>query len=113
MNPIDVNSIIDELKIGAIDAARKVAVNMAHEAAIDATAFVTIALPSIGRYLGLYASKQISEDEFKSLMLGLLQYAEMTGLTQAGLAAIEVDRTRNTVLKTVTDIALGAVGKII
>jgi hypothetical protein len=107
----DIKSIIDDLKIGAIDAARSVAVSMLHEAAKDAADFITVALPSIERYVILWLTKQISEAEFKSLMIGLFELAEMKGLTEAGLAEMEVDRTRNAILKTVTTIVIGAASK--
>lgn len=107
------DSLLDNLKAGAIEAAKKVALGFVKEGAADAEAFVEMAWPAIQRYLNLLLSKQITEDEFRSLVLGLRDLAEMKGLTAAGLVAIEVDRTRNAILKTITSIAIGAVGKML
>lgn len=107
------NDIFEKLKDGAIEAAKAVASDMAKEASADAIAFVSMAAPSIGRYIKLRVDGQISDDEFKNLMGGLLVLAKMEGLTLAQMAAIKIDETRNAILKTVTGIALGAVSKII
>lgn len=107
-----IDGILEDLKQGAIEAAKQVAINQFKEAAKDAVEFVESALPSIGRYINLLISKQISPEEFKNLMLGLKDLAQMNGLTAAGLAAIQVDNTRNAILQAVTSVAIGAVGKI-
>lgn len=113
MSNIDIQGIIDDLKVGAIDAARQVASSMLQEAAKDATAFVSMATPAIMRYLDLAIAQKITLDEFKSLMLGLVDLAKMAALTEAGLAEVEIDRTRNALLKTVTSLAIGTVSKLI
>jgi hypothetical protein len=108
----DINGIFKDLESGAIDAARDVAINELKIAAHDAIDFVSAALPALGRYLNLLVDGKISEDEFKSLVYGLRDLAELNGLTQAGLTAIQIDQTKNAILKTVTSIALGAISKI-
>jgi len=108
----DISGILGNLAQGAIDAAKQVATNMIKEAAADAIAFLNVALPTLSRYVDLLASKQITPEEFKSLMLGLKDLATMAALTQAGLAEIEVEKTRNAILKAVTSVAIGAVSKI-
>lgn len=108
-----INSILGELEAGAIDAAKSVAVTMLAEASKDAKAFVHLAVPCVGRYMELFLSKQITKDEFANLMLGLKDLAELHALTLAGATEIEIDKTRNAILSTVSQIALGAVSKII
>ena len=107
------NSFFEELKNGAVEAAKSVAVGMAKEASADAIAFVSMAAPSIGRYTEMLSSSQITPDEFKSLMGGLLVMAKMQGLTLAQATLIKIDETRNAILKAVTNVALGAVSKIL
>lgn len=109
----EINSILKELELGAISAAQNVATTMLKEASKDATEFVSMAVPSTTRYLQLLIDRQIDSDEFKRLMGGLLSIAKMTTLTEAGFGGIEVDKTRNAVLKSVTDIALGAASKFL
>lgn len=105
----DISNIADELKKGAVDAAKQVAVNFLVESAADAVDFVSKALPSLERYMKLYLDDRINSDELKSLVLGLKYLAEMNGLTVAGMASIEIENTRNTILKTVTSILLGSI----
>ena len=109
----DLTTIVDDLKLGAIDAAKGVAASMLAEAAKDATEFVEMSLPALARCTTLYLTKQITEDEFKSLVLGLRDLAEMNALTLAGLAEIKIDETRNAILKIVSNIAIGAASKFI
>lgn len=108
----DISGIIEDLKKGAVDAAKEVASEMLKEASADAIAFVEVAAPSIARYIGLRISFQITQEEFESLMKGLLALAEMNALTIAGLSEIQVQNTKNTILKAVTSIALGAISKL-
>lgn len=105
-------SLLDDLKNGAVEAAKAVAQELVQEASKDAIQFVELAFPSIARYVDLRLSKQITEQEFESLVKGLLALAEMKALTLAGFGEIEIDKTRNLILKTVTSIALGAVSKL-
>lgn len=109
----DISSILGNITQGAVDAAKQVATNLVKEASSDALDFVRLAAPSIGRYVDLLAANQITVEEFKSLMMGLKDLAGMFALTQAGLVAIEVDKTRNSILKAVTGIAMNAIGKVI
>lgn len=109
----NITSILGDLEKGAIDAAKEVAIEQLKEAAADAIDFVKVALPAISRYADLYLSNRITADEFGSLMAGLGDLAEMNGLTQAGVAAVKIDETKNVILKTITSIATGAITKII
>ena len=108
---MDFSSLFSKLEEGAVDAAKNVAINALQEAAKDAVEFVKMATPSITRYLMLLMKSEISQEEFKSLIMGLKDLAQLAGLTQAGLAAIEIEATRNAILKTVTSIALGSISK--
>lgn len=113
MSIFNFDDIIKELQDGAIEAAKSVAVKMLEEAESDAKEFISLAAPSIGRYMELLISQKISFDEFKSLMMGLLDLAKMNALSLGGLAEIEVDRTRNTMLKVVTEMLGNVAGKFI
>jgi hypothetical protein len=109
---MEILDILGDLQKGAVAAAKDVAIGSLKEAANDAIDFVEKALPSLNRYFDLLLRKDLTEDEFKSLVLGLRDLAEMTGLTMAGLAAIKVEETRNSILNAVTSVALGAVAKL-
>lgn len=106
-------SILTGLQEGVMDAVKQVLTNFIPEATEDVTAFFASSAGRIERYVKLLVTSQITLGEFKSLILGLRDLAELTALTQAGLAEIEIEKTRNTILKAVTSIAIGAVGKAI
>jgi len=110
---LDIPAILTEIKNGAIDAAKQTVLNtLTSEAVQDAEVFVASSVDKIERYIRLLLSSQITPEEFKSLLMGLKDLAEMNGLTVAGLAAIEVEKTRNAVLNAVTSIAMGAIKTI-
>lgn len=113
MSNFNVYSIVDDLKLATSEAAKEVLRGMGKEATEDAFAFVEMALPAMARYSSLYITRQITEDEFNSLVLGLRDLAQMSALTLAGLAQIKIDETRNAILKTVSNIAIGAASKFI
>lgn len=106
------DSIKTDIEAGVLEAAKTAGLAFIKEASVDALAFIGRSGASIERYAVLFIKREISLDEFKSLMLGLKDLAEMSALTEAGLAAIDVDNTRNAILRAVTSVALGAVSKI-
>lgn len=106
------DNIIEKLKDGVIDAVKVVGSEFIEQAKADGIDFVKAGAPSLLRYFQLYASAQISQEELKSLVFGLKDLAEMKALTLAGMTAIQVDKTRNTIFQTVTSIATGAIAKL-
>jgi len=108
----DIGSILEQLEKGAIAAAQEAGTEFLKEAAADATDFVTKAVPSMSRYTQLLVSKQITVDEFRALMNGLLDVAEMKGITAAGASLVRVDKTRNAITRAALDIILGSISKI-
>jgi hypothetical protein len=112
MNPI-LEQIIKDLETSALDAAKHAAAGFIPAATEDAKSFLKLALPSLERWFGFYTSKAITADEFKCLLFGLKDLASMNALTVSGLALIEVDKVKNTMLSAVTQIATGAITKLI
>lgn len=110
---IDFSSIIGLVFQGAIDAAKKASSEWAKEATQDAMAFVNSSLPKIGRYVDFLADGEIDSEEFKSLMMGLKDLAELAALTQIEKSEIKIQETRNAILNAVTNVVVGAVSKAI
>jgi hypothetical protein len=112
MNPV-LQSILSDIENQTLDAA-KTAGKAAMTAAIsDTKDFLVQALPRLERWFQALLDKNITEDEFKSLLLGLKDLAFVNALTVAGIAEIEIDKTRNTILQTLTSVASSAAGKLI
>ena len=106
---IDWDNLLHEIETGVLEAAVKDAEAYAAQAMSDAAAFVAASTIRIAKYINLYTTEQITSDELKSLLLGLGSLAEMAGLTQAGLAEIELEKIRDTMIQTLVSIVGAAV----
>lgn len=111
MSPIDL--ILEDLKKGALESAKEAGAKFVKEARKDGLEFVEKSAPKIGRYLDLLLRKEITEEDFKCLMIGLKDLTQMNALHAAQLAAIEIDKTKDALLQTVTSIALGAARRLV
>jgi len=92
MKDINLNEILDGLKDQIIDLAKKHAGDFKDLAVNDAEELVKNSREDIERWTRLLASNDITQKEYKFLMGGLKDEAEMKALKQQGLAKIKVDR---------------------
>jgi len=106
---IDWNNLLHEIETGVLNAAVKDAEIYAAQALSDAAEFIAASTESVAKYIGLYTTEQITASELKSLLLGLGELCELQGLTQAGLAEVELEKIRNTILQTLISIVGTAV----
>jgi len=106
---IDFQTLLKTIESGVIEAAVKDATAFAEQTAADAAAFVAASTVSISNYVSLYIAKSITADELKTLLLGLGELAEMKGLTEAGLAEIEIEKIRDAALQALASIVGAAV----
>lgn len=113
MSDFDINSIKGDLESSTIDALKSLGLPMAQEAAVDVVAFIQNAAPKLTKYASLYLSGQIDEDDLKSLTRDIKDLSLENALSLAGLEAIKVDSTRSTLLKAVTSVIIGQIGKIV
>lgn len=111
-NPI-IDGILDDLVKGVLEAAKTAGKNALEASISDTKDFLIKCLPRIQSWFLSYMTKEISEDEFKTLLDDLKSLALMNALTAAGLTEIEIDNTRNAILKTATNIITGAISKIV
>lgn len=109
---IDTTKILEQMKAGAIDAAQSLAEGFVEEAEKDAGEFIDLTAPKIRGYLAALRSKNIDEDDFKRLMLALISVTEMKALTLAGLAAQKIKEIEAAIVKSLGDIAGGALKSI-
>ncbi len=113
LNVVLSNEFVKQIEENALDAAKEILKEMSADVSKEVSDFILAAAPAISRYVTLLINKSISMDEFKDLMLGIARFAQMKSLTEAGFAAEKVDATRNAVLKTVTNLVVGSVSKLI
>lgn len=112
MNPI-LDGLIQNIAEAALEGAKEAGSRFLPIAIGDAKAFVADAGPKLVRYFDLLAEGKITRDEFDTLVKGLADLAAMRGLTEAGLALVEVEKTKNSILKAVTSVISSTITKLI
>ena len=97
------NTLVDG--IGAL--ARETIQEYVNEATQDGKDFIEKTRDNLKKWTEDLAAGRMDRDEFTFLVKGQKDLAEMFALTQAGLAAVRVDKFRNAVIDLVVNTALG------
>lgn len=113
-NPI-VDSIVSNLESGMLDAAKQAGIKSAEEIVSGAKSFLSMAIPSIERWITgtLSTPATLTPDELKVLLEDLLEDALVHGLTLLEKTEIKIDEADNMLLSLVTGVVASAVGKAI
>ena len=100
------DDILDEIKGGIADLAKKSAKGFVEEARRDGEAFLGEIQEDLGRWVDLLGKKKLSPKEFKVLLEFNRDLAKMKALTRAGMAKKRVQDLANGIVdlvaKTVT-----------
>ena len=107
-------SAFDDFRTSVLDGAGDLAKTLLNgsvkEARADAEAFVKKSATKIQKWTRQVADGELTKDEFASLIRGQKDLAEMNALTQAGIAAVKVNKFRREmtglVVKSALDILL-------
>lgn len=100
---------LNEVKTGAQKIAQQEAADFLDAATKDTQAFLNDLERDLETWTQQLASEQLSMAEFEFLVKGKKDLAQMIALTQAGLAAIRIDRIRNALI----DLVIKAASKMI
>jgi len=90
----DFDAFLKELKIGIRDIAREEAKGFVRAARKDGKEFVDALKEDLELWTKQLADGELSVEDFEFLVRGKKDLAKMAGLTQAGLAAVRIDRIR-------------------
>lgn len=90
----DFDKFFRELKAGAVEIAKAEATDFVKEASGDGKTFLDAMKADLKKWTKQYAEGKLSKEDFEFLVKGKKDLAKMEALTQAGLAAIKVDRIR-------------------
>lgn len=101
----DFDDFLDTLKDELFDLAADHLDDFKDQAVDDVEEFLDGAEEDMRRWTTLLAEDKISEDDFKSLVKGQKDLAQMEALEQAGLAAVELDRFRENLIDRVAGVA--------
>lgn len=103
------DDFLHEVKTGAREIAQREAAELLDAATKDAQAFLNAVEEDLRRWTQQLASGQLSMDDFKSLVKGEKDLAQMVALKEAGLAVIRIDRIRDALI----DLVIKAASKMI
>jgi predicted MPP superfamily phosphohydrolase len=100
---IDFSKLLDQIWKEVLNIVTTGAGEFVKEATADAKSFLNKAKDDLLALTQDYAAGKLSDREYKHLVLGLKNLAEMEGLKQAGLAQIKIDEIKNNILNTIVD----------
>lgn len=99
----DFSKLFDQLWKEILDIVTTGAGEFVEAATADAKSFLNKAKDDLLALTQEYAAGKLSDKEYKHLVLGLKNLAEMEGLKQAGLAQIKIDELKNNILHTIVN----------
>ena len=106
---LDFDAFFKELKAGMAEIAKKEATDFVSEATSDGDVFLNAVKADLKKWAKQYAEGKLSKENFEFLVKGKKDLAKMEALTQAGLAAIRVDRIRMAMI----DLIITTAGKLV
>ena len=106
---INFDAFYETLKTGVVDIAKAEATDFLEQATDDGQKFLDQSKVKLQRWTNLLAEGKLTTHEFAFLVKGMKDLAQMHALTQAGMAAVRVDRIRVAVI----DLVIMAAGKLV
>lgn len=106
---INFDEFFETLKVGVVDIAKTEATDFLDQAKDDGQKFLEQNRAKLQRWTKMLAAGDLTPHEFSFLVKGMKDLAQMHALTQAGMAAIRVDRIRVAVI----DLVIMAAGKLV
>lgn len=99
----DIDELIDALRHEITDLAKSHFDEFADAAIDDGEAFLNDSKDDLEEWTQLLAEEKLDRDEFRSLVEGKKDLAEMKALTRAGLAAVRIDKFRSALIDRIVD----------
>lgn len=109
MPDFEFDVLLDALKDEVVSLAKTHLDEVRDAAVQDGKQFLETSKADLKRWTRLMHQGKLSEDEFRSLVEGKKDLAEMKALKQAGLAAVEIDRFRSALV----DRIVNTVGRVL
>lgn len=106
---VNIDNILKSIEQQSRSLAEKLFKQYTQEALVDVRDFLRKSTVNLERWVQELGRREIDKGEFKSLVQGQLDVAEMRALKQAGLAQVKIDIFTNGVLDIVVNAALAAI----
>jgi hypothetical protein len=105
----NIDNILRSVEQQSRSLAEKLFKQYVREALADVRNFLQKSKADLERWASEFAGREIDKDEFRSLVRGQLDAAEMRALKQAGLGAVRIDTFTAGVLDIIVAAALAAI----
>jgi hypothetical protein len=106
---ISIDNILKTIEQQSRLLAEKLFQQFAREAIVDVGDFLRKSAADLGRWTQELGRREIDRDQFKSLIRGQMDVAEMRSLKQAGLAQVRIDTFINGLFDIVVNAAFAAI----
>src|SRR4051812_20980431 len=107
--PINFEKIFDKLKKDIASLAKQTFADNVKEAKKDGQHLLDLLKTQLKRYTDQLASGELTNKEFKDLILGQKAEIEMAALKRAGITLVEADKFKAAVLNLITSTLIGLV----
>jgi hypothetical protein len=101
------DDFIKKIEIGVLSLAKDTIKGFGNEALEDSKDFLKKTEEDMKRWIKMLVSGELSQEDFKDLVLGRKDLLEMYSLQKAGLALVEIDQFRNSLISLIVDTAFG------
>jgi hypothetical protein len=105
---VDIQDILKQLEQGITNIAQSSLKNYLSQAQVDGKSFLAAIEDDLTNWTNLLAAGQLSADDFKDLVAGQKDLMQMVALTQAGVAAIQLDQFKQEVFGLVINTVMSA-----
>ncbi len=102
----NIQDILKQLEQGITNIAQSSLKNYLSQAQVDGKSFLVAIQDDLTNWTNLLATGQLSANDFKDLVLGQKDLMQMVALTQAGVAAIQLDQFKQEVFGLVINTVL-------
>lgn len=106
---MDIDPILKAIEEQAKILAEKLFRQYSHQAVNDVRNFLQQSNDNLNRWTEELHNHQLNHDDFRSLVRGQLDVAEMRALKQAGLAQVQIDTFTDGLLDIIVSAALSAI----
>ena len=103
MAKFNVESLLEEIKNNAINSVKTDVKDFFSDTETHIKEFIVSQKNNIMKYTEQLANKEINQDEFNDLMLGLKDLCQMKALEKEGIAMAKLDKIKSDIVDSITN----------
>jgi hypothetical protein len=109
MAKFNVESLLEDIKNNAISSVKTDVKDFLSETETDIKEFIVSQKNNIIKYAELLENKEINQDEFNDLMLGLKDLCQMKALEEKGIAIAKLDKIKSDIMDSIINTIISKV----